>query len=196
MADKCTRWWFNNKKERVNQRRKEEAKSFSWFFSQREIFFPVENFHFGRPKTSFSGFEKWKEKEKRKIFSSFSSFHFIFKLFLSSIFNFPSSLLWYSFFSSPFSTLFPFFPCLFFPGRSVEISRSELSGGHYAPCPRLLRHWCQTYRERRRLIGNRYEWHRNYLRTSGVEDVEEAELNKEKGHTYNKWFYCSKYRSW
>ena len=82
MADKCTRWWFNNKKERVNQGRKEEAKSFSWFFS------PVENFHFGRPKTSFSGFEKWKakkkkkkkkkEKEKRKIFSSFSSFHFTF----------------------------------------------------------------------------------------------------------------------
>ena len=30
---------------------------------------------------------------------------------------------------------------------------------------------CQTYRERRRLIGNTYEWHRNYLRTSGVEDI-------------------------
>ena len=48
---------------------------------------------------------------------------------------------------------------------------------------------CQTYRERRRLIGNTYEWHRNYLRTSGVEDVEEesvicgkcrTKLNKER----------------
>ena len=47
----------------------------------------------------------------------------------------------------------------------------------------------QTYRERRRLIGNTYEWHRNYLRTSGVEDVEEesvicgkcrTKLNKER----------------
>ena len=48
---------------------------------------------------------------------------------------------------------------------------------------------CQTYRERRRLIGNTFEWHRNYLRTSGVEDVEEesvicgkcrTKLNKER----------------
>ena len=48
---------------------------------------------------------------------------------------------------------------------------------------------CQTYREQRRLIGNTYEWHRNYLRISGVEDVEEqsvvcgncrTKLNKER----------------
>ena len=48
---------------------------------------------------------------------------------------------------------------------------------------------CQTYKERRRLIGNTYEWHRNYLRTSGVEDVQEesvicgkcrTKLNKER----------------
>ena len=40
------------------------GKSFFLIFSQREMFFPVENFQFGRPKTNFSGFEKWKAKKK------------------------------------------------------------------------------------------------------------------------------------
>ena len=38
---------------------------FSWFFPRRKMFFPVENFHFGRPRTNFSGFEKWKAKKKQ-----------------------------------------------------------------------------------------------------------------------------------
>ena len=71
------------------------------------------------------GFEKWEKKKKKK---KRSSPHFV---------TFPPSLLQFSFFSSQFHT-FSFFPCLFFPGRSAEISRSEVGGGHSA---RLLRHW-------------------------------------------------------
>ena len=36
------------------------------FFPGLKCFFPVENSHFGRPKTNFSGFEKWKAKKKKK----------------------------------------------------------------------------------------------------------------------------------
>ena len=36
------------------------------FFPSMKCFFLVENFHFGRPKTNFSGFEKWKAKKKKK----------------------------------------------------------------------------------------------------------------------------------
>ena len=127
MADKCTRWWFNNKKERVNQRRKEEAKSFSWFFSQREIFFPVENFHFGRPKTSFSGFWKVKRKRKKKNhfppFISFSNFPFSLSIFPFMIF-----LL---FFSNPF----PFFSFL------SSISRSIFTSSLVYDIPSFLLHF-------------------------------------------------------
>ena len=38
-----------------------------------KCFFPVENSHFGRPKTNFSGFEKW--KEKKKVLILYISFH-------------------------------------------------------------------------------------------------------------------------
>ena len=149
MADKCTRWWFNNKKERVNQGRKEEAKSFSWFFSQREFFSPVENFHFGRPKTSFSGFEKWKAKKKKKkkkkrkkkkekkrkkknlllIFlliislSNFSSFHFQFSIFPFTIF-----LLFFSIF-------LPFFLASFFPVGQQKFPGQKFLGGTMPPAP-------------------------------------------------------------
>ena len=44
----------------------EEAKSVFLIFSRREMLYPVEYFHFGRPKTNFSGFEKWKAKKKKK----------------------------------------------------------------------------------------------------------------------------------
>ena len=101
--------------------------NFSWFFPCVKCFFPVENFHFGRPKTNFSGFEKWerkKKKKKKRVLSSFCNF---------STFPFTIFLLFFSIFHT-----FSFFPCLFFPGRSAEISRSEVGGGHSA---RLLRHW-------------------------------------------------------
>ena len=64
------------------------------------------------------------EKQKEKVLSSFCNFsssHFIF--------NFPPSLFRFSFFSSPF----PSFPSLSFPGRSAEILRWEESGDPAAP---------------------------------------------------------------
>ena len=94
------------------------AKSFFLiFFPGVKCFFPVENFHFGRPETNFSGFEKWEEiKKNKKIKSSphfvnFSTFHFQFSTFPFTIF-----LLFFSIFAP-----FPFFPCHFFPGRLAEI---------------------------------------------------------------------------
>ena len=83
--------------------------SFSWFFSA------------AWNANKFQWF--WKVKSKK------SSPQFV--TFPSSIFNFPHSLLLFSFFS-------PFFPLvsLKFPGRSVEISQSEVSGGtRLPPCP-------------------------------------------------------------
>ena len=73
-----------------------------------------------------------KSKKKKKSsphFGTFPSFHF----------QFPPSLLQFSFFSSPFSPFF-IFPYLFFPSRWTEISWSEVCGGHSAPLP--LRHCC------------------------------------------------------
>ena len=85
------------------------------FFPGVKCIFPVENFHFGRPKTNFSGFEKWNNLP--------------FSIFQFSIFPFTIFL---SFFS--ISTPFPFFPCLFFPSRSAEISWSEVSGALCTSC--------------------------------------------------------------
>ena len=83
---------------------------FSWY---EKGSFPVENFHFGRPKTNFSGIEKWKAKKKKEVLSSFcnfSSFHFQFSNFPFSIF-----LLFCSIFSFFLASLFPVgqqkFPC-------------------------------------------------------------------------------------
>ena len=122
---------------------------FSLFFPDVKCFFPVENFHFGWPKTNFS--EKWKAKQTKQNIKTKkkqtnkqtnknktkkkSSPHFV--TFPLSIFNFPPSLLQFSFFSSQFSHLFPFL-LDFFP-------RSEVSGGTLPPCPspRLLRHCWQ-----------------------------------------------------
>ena len=91
------------------------------FFPDVKCFFPVGNFHFGRPKTNCGHFVKWKAKKKKKSsphFETFPSFHFQFSIFLLFSSNFP-----------PFS----FFPCLFFPGGWQEISPSEVFGGHSAP---------------------------------------------------------------
>ena len=95
------------------------------------MIFPVESFHFGtcRPKTNFSGFEKWEAKRKKKRASP----HFV--TFPPSIFNFPPSLLHFSLAS------------FFFSGRSAEIFRSEVSGGgHSVPLPCLLCHcWSSLF---------------------------------------------------
>ena len=56
--------------------------------------------------------QKQTYNQKKKVLSSFCNF---------SAFQFTIFLLYFSIF-----TPFPFFPCLFFPGRSAEISRSEV----------------------------------------------------------------------
>ena len=61
------------------------------FFPSVKCSFPLENFHFGRTKTNFSHFEKWKAKKKKKkkkkiSFCNSSSFHFKFFTFSFSIF--------------------------------------------------------------------------------------------------------------
>ena len=69
---------------------------------------------------------KQNKNKTKKLLSSFA-------IFPPYVCNFPPSFSQFSFFSSPF---FPFF---IFPRRSAAISRSEVSGGHSAPFPRLLR---------------------------------------------------------
>ena len=95
------------------------------------MLFLVEDSHFGRPKTNFSCFGKWKAKrqtnkqrQKTKVLSSFCNF--------SSYFQFST----FPFFDFPFLH-FPSFPSLSFPSRLAEISRWEVSGGH----PWLLCYW-------------------------------------------------------
>ena len=123
--------WTNSKQGRNRKIFPRGQNHFSWFFFPVwNAFFPVENFHFGTPKTNFCHFEKWKAKKKKKkkkdpllillLLELFSSFHFQF-----------------SFFSSPFSV----FSLPLFPSRSAEISQSEVSGGHSAP--HLLCNWQQ-----------------------------------------------------
>ena len=97
---------------------REQSHFFLIFFPGVKCFFRVENFHFGRSKTNFSGFEKWEAKKKKK---KNTTPHFV--TFPPSIFNFPPSLLQFPSFLlnfHPFSLSFPFFPCLFFPGRSAH----------------------------------------------------------------------------
>ena len=89
---------------------------------------PLQNSHFGRPKTNFSEIiksemQKKKKKKKKKSSPYFVTFPppSIFSIFHL---RFPSFLLH-----------FPFFPCLSFPGRSAGISPSEFS---VPPFPHLL----------------------------------------------------------
>ena len=94
------------------------------FFPGVKCFFPVENSHFGRPKTNFRRFQKWKAKKKKKkkrsspLFLMFSCFHFQFSTF-----------------SSQFSPLFPFFLASFFPIRQQNFPVRSLWGALCPPCP-------------------------------------------------------------
>ena len=99
------------------------------------LFFPVEHFHFGRPKTNFSGFEK-REKKVPTSFGNFSSFHFQF-----STFPFTTFLLFFSIF-----TPFFLFSLPLSPGRSAEISPVRSLGG--ALC--LLRCYATDLRPRKK----------------------------------------------
>ena len=73
-------------------------------FPRVKCFFPVKNSHFGRPKTNFHCFQKWKAKKKKKKKRPSP----LLITFPTSISNFPPSLLPFSFFSSQFSALFHF----------------------------------------------------------------------------------------
>ena len=91
-----------------------------------KCFFPVENSHFGRPKTNFRRFQKWKakkkkKKKKKKVLTSFSD---VFLL------PFPIFHLFYSIF-----TPFPFFLASFFPIRQQKFPGQKSLGGHSAPPP-------------------------------------------------------------
>ena len=66
--------------------------------------------------------EKKRKKKVHSCFCNFSTFHFQFSTFIFTIFH-----LFFSVF-----TPFPFFPCLFFPNRSAEISWSEVPPACYA----------------------------------------------------------------
>ena len=76
--------------------------NFSWFFSSMKCFFPVENSHFGWPKTNFSHFEKVKSKKKKSPPHKLTCPHYTFHFYHLPFLDFPSFLLH-----------FPFFPCLF-----------------------------------------------------------------------------------
>ena len=103
------------------------------FFPTWNVFLPVGNFHFGRPKTNFSGFEKWKERggEKKKKKKK-SSPHFV--TFPSSTFLFTIFLLFFSIF-----TPFPFFLASFFPVGQQKFPGHKSWGILQPPPP--LRHW-------------------------------------------------------
>ena len=114
-------------------------------FPDVKCFFPVENSRFGRPKTNFRRFQKWKAKKKKKKKKGphlFSTSFYLFITFPSSIYNFPSSLIQFSFFSSQFLPLshfsLPLFP--FFPICKQKFPCQKSLGGTLPPAPRLLRH--------------------------------------------------------
>ena len=92
---------------------------FSWFFFRRKMPFPGRKFRFGRPKTNFRHFQKWKKKKGPHLF--FITFLLPYPIFHLPFYHFPSFLLNFH--------PFPFFLSLFFPDTSAKISRSEVSGG-------------------------------------------------------------------
>ena len=101
---------------------------FPWFFFPGvKCFFPAENSHFGRPKTNFRRFQKWKAKKKKKGSSP------LFITFPTSISYFPLSLLQFSFFSCQFSPLFPFFLASFFPIRQQKFPNQKSRGDTLPP---------------------------------------------------------------
>ena len=100
------------------------------FFPGVKCFFPVGNSHFGRPKTNFRRFQKWKAKQQQQQQKCPHLF----------LITFPTSLLQFSLFLLNFHPLSLFSLPLFFPmNTSTKISRSEISGDTLPP-PRLLRH--------------------------------------------------------
>ena len=96
---------------------------FFWFFSGVKCFFQVQNSHFGRPKTNFRRFQKWKAQKKKK---KKKGPHLFLERFPASISNFPPFLVNYHPFSLFSLPLFSRYVSKNFPVRS-------LGGGHPPP---------------------------------------------------------------
>ena len=86
------RWYPGAQEEYFSQ-----GKVIFLIFPSVKCLFPVENSHFGTPKTNFSGFDKWKAKSKKQKKKKKKKKINPFSIFL--------------------------FPYLSFTGRSAEISR-------------------------------------------------------------------------
>ena len=102
------------------------------FYEYSPCFFPVENSHFGRPKTNFSGLKSEKKERRRRrrrrrekvlsSFCNFSSFHFQFSTFPFSIF-----LLFFS--------IFQYFLASLFPVCQQKFPVENCQGGTLPPAP-------------------------------------------------------------
>ena len=97
---------------------------FPGFFPGVKCFFPVENSHFGKPKTNFRRFQKWKAKKKKKKkkkgpLSFCNVFHLPFSIFNLPFYNFPSFLLNFHPFSLFSLPLFSRYVSKNFPVRSL-----------------------------------------------------------------------------
>ena len=120
-----------------------------FFFHGVKCFFPVENFHFDRPKTNFSHSEKWKAKKKKK--KRKKSLLPIFLLFLLPFPILPF-LFQFSFFSPSFCSSFPFFSLAshFLVGQQKFPCQKSRGGVWWVLCPACpptcyeAVHWCET----------------------------------------------------
>ena len=113
---------------------------FSWFFSRREMLFPVEISILVAQKQIFVILKSEKQNKTKQNKTKQQNQKqnkkkgpLLFRTFPTSIFNFPPSLLQFSSFSSPFPP-FPFFLASFFPVGQQKFP-GQKSQGHSAPLP-------------------------------------------------------------
>ena len=102
------------------------SSSFFFPFSSVKRFFLVENSHFGRPKTNFTGFEKWKERKEKKVPLCIWLFPLPFQVHFST-FPFSIFLLFFS--------LFPFFLASLFQVRQQKFPDEKCRGELPIPPP-------------------------------------------------------------
>ena len=107
---------------------------FSWFFSRHEMLFLGRKFPFGRPKTNFRHFQKWKAKKKKRSSTIFKLYLVLFLLpFSFSTFHISIFLLSSQY--SQYLPLFPFFLVSFFPIHQQKFPGQKSLGGHSSPFP-------------------------------------------------------------
>ena len=122
------------------------------------MFFPGRKFPFWYTQNKFPSFLKVKRKKRRRRRRSKKKkkkkkkkkgphlFLYLYNFsYPTSISNFPSSLLQFSFFSSQFSPLFTFFVASI---RKQKFPGHKSLGGALPPCPRLLHHCTWDYRKK------------------------------------------------